>query len=239
MDALALHPDKDFHPPTAARRTLHRPHALPGRRAFAGAVLVTVAIVGLFAMFARAESSTGVPVIVAAHDLPAGTRLSSGDLRVITVRVPAETRSHVFRSTDELSGRVLTGRINAGEMIQRSSVIRGGEQPPFRELTVLVDSEQLQAVEEGDTVDVLVTTGTGVTARTDVAAGGARILRIARRSSSLGSEGRTGVTFAVGSFDDITRVVQAAHAGSLTLVRSTGFAAQPSTYDPARPDANR
>src|SRR4051794_888532 len=200
MDALAFQPDLESTPTAvsapAVRRTLRRPRALPGRRAFAGALLVTVAVVGLFASFMRAESSTGDPVIVAAHDLAAGTRLSPGDLRVITLRVPAGTRAHAFASPDELSGQVVTARIDGGEVVQRSSVIGAGEKPPFRELTVLVESEQLQAVEEGDTVDVLVTTGTGGAARTEVAAGGARILRVARRSSSLGSDGKTGVTFA-------------------------------------------
>jgi hypothetical protein len=32
-------------------------------------------------------------------------------------------------------------------------------------------------------------------------------------------------------------VVEASHAGTLTLVRANGFAGQPSTYDPARTSA--
>jgi Flp pilus assembly protein CpaB len=217
------------------RRPVLRTHrGLPARRAIAGGVLVAAAALGLFTAFLRADSAGRDQLVVAAHALPAGTRLSASDLRLVPMRVPSPQRAHAFRSVDGLVGRLVVGPIGDGELVQAASVVGRDEQPPFRQLTVLVDASQLQAVDESDTVDILVTTGTGEAARTEVAAGGARILRISRRGGGVGADGKAPVTFALGSFDEVTRVVEASKAGALTLVRATGFAAQPPTYDPSR-----
>jgi len=220
---------------SAVRRpTIHTRRGLPSRRAIVGGVLVAIAALGLFTAFLRAGASGRDQVVVAAHALPAGTRLRAADLRLVPMRLPAVQRSKGFGSVDALVGRLVIGPIGEGELVQGSSVIGRDEQPPFRELTVLVDASQLQAVDEGDTVDILVTVGTGDAARTDVAAGGARLTRVSRRSGGVGADGKTPVTFALGSFDEVTRVVEASRAGVLTLVRANGFAGQPATYDPGR-----
>src|SRR3954464_15049407 len=167
------------------RPVLPRRRPLPGRRAVAGGVLVALAALGLFTSFARAGAAGRQQVVVASHALPAGTRLRAADLSVVAVRLPAAQRAHGFVSVDSLVGRLVVGPVGEGGLIQAASVTQHDDQPPFRQLTVLVDASQLQAVDEGDTVDVLVTIGTGAEARTEVAAGGAQVLRLSRRSGGV------------------------------------------------------
>lgn len=202
-----------------------------------GALLVALAVVGLFTSFARAEAGGGDHVLVAAHDLAPGTRIGPDDVRLETIRLSTGLRAHVFLSRNAAVGHVVIARLAAGELVQRGALTDRSSDPTYRELTILVDGAQLQAVDEGDSVDVLVTTGTGSATRTDVAAGGARVLQIGRRTTGLGADGKVGVTFALSTFDDVSRVVQASHAGALTLVRSTGFTPQTSTYDTRSPEA--
>src|SRR4051794_26790253 len=64
------------------RRPVLRTHrAVPARRAIAGGVLVAAAALGLFTAFLRASSAGREQLVVASHAIPAGTRLSAGDVR--------------------------------------------------------------------------------------------------------------------------------------------------------------
>ena len=56
-------------------------------------------------------------------------------------------------------------------------------------------------------------------------------MRIGDARQGLATSNRPPVTFALPNFDDVDRMVEAAHAGPLTLVRANGFA--PSGFMPA------
>jgi len=198
----------------------------------AGGFLVALAAVGLFAAYAGAANQGRQRVAVARHDLAVGSRLKASDIELVAVQVPRASRTSLFTDPSRLDGRLVIGPVGKGELVQASSVLGRNRTPPFREVTLRVDAPQAQSIAEGDSVDVLVSTGTGQTARTEVVVGGVRVLRLADAARGLGSEGKQSVTFAVGSFDDARLLVAAAQAGSLTLVRSTGFAPQPGTFLP-------
>jgi pilus assembly protein CpaB len=144
---------------------LRRPRSplLLARRA-AAALLAALAL----ALALRPDSTpaggtqpTGVPVVVAAADLPAGTALAAGDLRV--VRLPPETvPDGVVAVPDVLVHRVLAGHVRRGEPFSDARLVGTG-------LTDLVPDGQVAApvrladlavaalVRAGDRVDVLAT----------------------------------------------------------------------------------
>ncbi|NEK85443.1 Flp pilus assembly protein CpaB [Blastococcus saxobsidens] len=115
-----------------------------------------------------------VPVVVAAADLPAGTRLGAGDLTVVAVP-PEAVPDGVVERTELLQHRVLAAGVRRGEPLTDARLVGAG-------LTTLLPEGQVAApvrladlavtalVRAGDRVDVLATAGgTGVAER--VAAG--------------------------------------------------------------------
>jgi Flp pilus assembly protein CpaB len=166
---------------------------------------------------------------VAKRDLAAGQRIDRSDLALIAIDLPATSARRAFRSISEVVGASTSAPLGKGELLQVGALVPAGKAPGFREVTIPVDGVQSQAVVAGDTVDVLVTTGNADSARTDVVVSGARVLRLGARGGSLGND-KPSVTFAVADFAAVTRMVQAAHAGSLTLVRANGFPAQAPTF---------
>jgi Flp pilus assembly protein CpaB len=156
-----------------------------------------------------------------------GQRLHSGDVRLVSMEVPDGQRAHLFDRVADLEGRLVIGPVAKGEVVQSGSLLPPDRTPPFRQLTIPVDAPQAKAVEAGDTVDVLVTTGSAETTRTDVVVGAARILRITAGSQSLAGDSRPSVTFALATFEDVDRLVEASHRGTLTLVLANGFTGQP------------
>lgn len=209
-----------------------RPHrALPGGRAVVGGFLVAVSAVGLFAAYAGANRRDSTPVALAARPIAAGDRIAPGDIRWVPMDLPAAIRRRTIHSAAGTNGRLFVGPVAEGELIQTGDLLPEGEAPGFRELTVEVEAAQLRVLQEGDTVDVLVSTGSGDGARTRIAASGVRVVRLpSGGSSSTGS--KPAVTLAMPTFDATYRLVAAAHAGTLTLVRSTGLPSQPTTYEP-------
>jgi Flp pilus assembly protein CpaB len=214
----------------------HR-RTLPGSRAVVGGFLVAAAAVGIFAAIAGAQHRGHAQYVVAAHDLAVGTRLKAGDLASVELDLPQSARNHAFVEAGRLEGSLVIGPVAKGELVQPASILASGKPPPYREVTVAVDAQQVSSVAQGDTVDVLVTTGANESSRTDVVLGGARVLRIGDRTDGIGGDSKPAVTFGLQTFDDVTRIVQASHVGSLTIVRANGFASQFVTFNPSQPSA--
>ena len=121
---------------------------------------------------------SAVPVVVAATDLPAGTRLAAGSLTVVALP-PEVVPDGVVERAELLEHRVLAAGVRRGEPLTDARLIGAG-------LTTLLPEGQVAApvrladlavtalVRAGDRVDVLATTGgTGVAERV---ATGARVL---------------------------------------------------------------
>jgi Flp pilus assembly protein CpaB len=104
-------------------------------------------------------------------------------------------------------------------------VADGGDGAVGREFSFPVDRERAMngRLQPGESVDVLVTYGTGDSARTLVVAPGVRLLDVTEAGkATLGSNGKVVVTLLL---TDAEQLLQAAHAsavGAVTLVRSTG-----------------
>jgi Flp pilus assembly protein CpaB len=117
-----------------------------------------------------------VPVVSAAADLAAGTRLTSGDLTV--VRLPTAPRGSVAEPVD-LAGRTLAGAVRAGEPVTDVRLVGSGLTSLLPAGTVAApvrpaDAAVSALARAGDRVDVLATTDGDPRAR--VVAGGALVL---------------------------------------------------------------
>jgi Flp pilus assembly protein CpaB len=214
--------DWDAPPP----RPIQRRRPLPGTRAVVGALLVALAAVGLFVASTSAAARGRVHVVVATRDLAVGDRIRAGDVGLQLVELPAATRRQTFASIAELDGTLVVGPLAKGEVVQRASVLSRDRTPPFREVSLQMDAAQAKAVSPGDAVDILLTTGAGETTRTDIVAASVRVLRVGSGGQGFGSDQKPSMTFAVSSLEEVTRLVQAVHVGTVTLVRANGFADQ-------------
>ena len=93
----------------------HRLNGWP-RRILAVCCLLLAGAAALGARHSGDPPRTGHPVLVAARDLPAGTRLSSADVRLRSW--PDELRpAGAFSSGTNVAGRSLAGAVRAGEAV--------------------------------------------------------------------------------------------------------------------------
>ncbi len=113
------------------------------------------------------KEEKGVKVILAAHDLPKGTKLAAGDLKAVTLPEQAIPASH-FTDPAAIQGRVLIAQVRENEPIIESklapvSVTTGGVSavvtPGKRAIAVPGDKVIGLAgfIQPGNRVDVLVT----------------------------------------------------------------------------------
>lgn len=170
---------------------------------------------------AAADVAT-VPVVVAAHDLPAGAELQRSDLRVVAVPSRLAPRG---RSPDaaRLTGRVLAAPVRAGEPLTDvrlvgaglTSLLAPGEvAAPVR----LADLAVTAVVRAGDRVDVLATPDGA--ARAEVVAERALVLaaptRTAGASVSTDAEASGLLLLAVDA-DTAARLAAAAAGATVTV----------------------
>lgn len=221
---------------------LDRRTPLPSGRAVIGALLVTVAAVGVFAAYRSASEGPRAPIVVAATDLPAGHRLEPGDVRVERAELPPTLAAQSFESSSTLDGGVTLTPLRSGELVQRSAVLSPGQPaPPARQFSFAVDRERAVngGLQRGEHVDVLATFGTGESAYTSVVARDVSIIDIegGTKSSGIGSSGKLTVTVELPNADDVLRLAHATQVAPITLVRTTrAGSSDPGTIDsyPAR-----
>jgi Flp pilus assembly protein CpaB len=150
-------------PEIAERRHAWRVNA----RMLAGIVCVMTAFCG-FLVFAVTSSPHTHGVVVAAHDLPAGSRLQLTDLAVAQAQL-AETQAQAFvpaEALDALQGQELIAPVAAQQIVARNLLTTGQHpmlEPGFVRMTVPVrpDTAVGGALRPGDVVTVLSTSDKG------------------------------------------------------------------------------
>lgn len=156
-------------PPTRRRLRAVR-HQLRRRRRLVAACLTGIAALAAIRAVAPPPPDT-VAVLVAARDLPSGTRLGDHDL--VRRDYPADLAPS--RAASEAVGRVLAAPIGRGEVLTDARVVGPGlaeAQPGDTVLPVrLPDAGMATLLRPGDVVDLLATdpgTGTATTVARDV-----------------------------------------------------------------------
>ncbi len=188
--------------------------------------LVAFAMVLAFAVASASHHAPRRQIVVARRPIDVGHRLERDDLRLEPAGLTDAVAGRLFDRVDEVAGTLTLVPIEADGVIARAAVVDdGGGEAVGREFSFPVDQERAMngRLQPGESVDVLVTYGSGDAARTFLVAAGVRLLDVtAAGKATLGSNGKVVVTVLL---TDAHQVLEAAHAsevGAVTLVRSTG-----------------
>ena len=156
------------------------------RRLFLASGALAVLAVGV--TLAAGPGSSGQGVLVAREALPAGLVIDDRVVteRLATLQLPSGTRLAGLLSAQDVRGRRTVGPIAAGEPITSAS-IGGADLPgpePLRKgeraITVPLRAAGASAAAliAGDVVDVVATSGEGLTGRAEVVVSGAEVLTV-------------------------------------------------------------
>lgn len=227
-------PEREEGPPA---RTIRRRPGLPGGRALVGALLMSLAAVGVFIAYSGANEAPRDALVVASRAIRVGEEITIEDVRIVRGELPGSTRAATFATTGDVLGRVALGPIAEGEILQASAVTADRPADGGNEVALTLPREQLAVgrLKAGERVDVFVT----YEERTTSVARGAEVVQIATASDgSLTSDREVSVVVAVSSGDVVAAIVHALRTGEVTVVRST-FAAPdegaPLVYEPGAP----
>jgi hypothetical protein len=138
-------------------RRLPRRATWPGARPILGGLLVAVA--ALIAFVASRPAETGMEVLVAARDLPAGAVLGLDDLALAELDVPAAVGDRLIADPDEVLGATLRADLAANEPLWRSAVADTIDDGPAFELALELGEAQAVGARLRPGDRVLIVTG--------------------------------------------------------------------------------
>ncbi len=211
---------------SARTRVLHRRHALPNGRAVLGAVLLTVAGVGTFAVASSHGDTDTTRYVVVTRAVAPGATLGAGDVTLRPLSLDVDTAAQAFTDTDALTGAVALGPLGPGQLLPRAGVALrsagGADLAPGHELTITLPASRLPVgLRRGENVAVLATYGSGTDARTVVTVQGARVLGVGEAGESLVERSTARLTLALPDAPVVLETAHAAQVAELTVVRST------------------
>ncbi len=195
-------------------------------------VLVGLSAVGLNLMLLSARS-TSQPVVVAASDLAAGSRLTVRDLEFSPIQASSSLLAGLIAEEQvaEIEGLVLTRAVEAGDLLTRADLRPAGAPSQLRAFAIPLPPERAVAgsLVPGDRVDVVVADDGAAS----YLAGGLEVLEVTGGEGGIGLSSFS-VTVAADA-ETILRMAAALDSGTVSLVRSTG-AAPPSIWELPPPD---
>jgi len=193
----------------------------------AGGLLVAASVVATFAVWSGADDEPSTRYVVAARDLPVGEVLDAGDLAVAPADLPGDLAGRAFGDVGPVLGQRTVAPLAEGELVQRSAIVVPEREGDGRQLSFAIDVADALAgtLEPGETVDLLVTYGTGADSVTEVVAGGATVAALPDRDDD--SSGQTVVLLSLPAGTDVLAVTNAIRQGALTIIRSVGSPLEP------------
>jgi hypothetical protein len=211
-------------PPT---RVIGRRTGLPSGRAVLGALLVSLAAVGVFALTQRADTVPTTAYAVFVRPLDPGDRITAADLELRPMTLDQSLRAHAFTDTATLVGAVaLVPSFSDGLVFGPHVMLRqsgAGEVPSsVHEFSFPVPRDRTPpALRRGETVAVLATYGSGGDAITVVAVERARVLAYETDGDAIGTRGGARITVALDDPQTVLATAHAAQVADLTVVRTT------------------
>ena len=227
-------PDLDLAQGGAARPASPAPPSPPATRLatprwrdvrlLMGLLLVLAAVV-LGSRLLGSQGAT-VPVWSAARDLAAGAPLAPGDVERVDVRLGTAAAEYVSASDPLPAGLTVTRSVAEGELLPAGAVEAGTPPVETRLVTVTVDRSRLPgSLESGDRVDVYVSVDKetpDLAPGTTLVVEGVAVAEVVADGGRLGPAGSTvGVVLEV-TPEQVRRLVAAAQAGTIALVRVPG-----------------
>jgi Flp pilus assembly protein CpaB len=136
--------------------------ALPGTRAVVGALLVTVAAVGTFALATGGDDGPSTRYAVATHDLAPGDVIGPEDVALVAIDLPPAQAGSAFTAVAGLEGSVMRGPLARDAILTRAGLERAADAPESRYREVSFAVPRARALDgdivPGDLVDVVSST---------------------------------------------------------------------------------
>lgn len=218
---------------------LGRPRSLPGGRAMAGGLLVAAAALLTFFLAGGEDDGPDTTYVVATRDLRPGTPVGPDDIDLRPMSLSDEVAAGAFSDTDDLAAAMVLAPVDAGELVQASTVIASdaagaADIPDARQLSFEVGRSRAVAgrLEPGERVDLLATYGTGSDSRTTVVVRDALVVDMdSDGGGNLDIADAVTVTLGLQSDLSVLRVTHALDSAAVTLVRSTARSDEPAGPD--------
>lgn len=209
--------------PSPTRRIAPR-RALPNGRAVVGALLVTTAAVGAYAVARAPQEPVGTAYVVLRHDIEAGERLTPDDVALESMLLSPTTASHALTSLAGLDDAIALTATRAGALLDARNLthlpaVDGVAFPDRHELTIPVTADRTpSSLRRGDRVTLLAVSSHDRVLRTAVE--DALVLSFEPTPSGIGSAGQSRLTLGLAEAHDVATVALLAHE-SLTVVLTT------------------
>ncbi len=210
----------------------------PGSRAALGGLIAALGAGGLAWQVTAARAEPASEYVVAVVDLAPGHVVTSDDVGLLAVDLPASVATRTFGdgSETDVLGTVVVNPVAAGELVARNDVRDGATGASRIEVTFEIDVPRALngRLRRGETIDVVATVGTGVAQVTSFVAQSASVVWIEEVGSGGLSTGTAAVTLALRSRAELQAVVAAIDTGEVTLARvPTGYETDAPHGDPA------
>ena len=220
-------------------RTIRQHRALPSSRAVVGALMITLAAVGAFALSRQGEGAPTTRYVVLTSAVAPGARLKASDVATRAMDLDAEVAAQTFGNIEQVVGAVALAPMNAGQLVQIADVApptkADGQVLVGHELTFPVERDRVpQNLRRGERVAVLATYGTGSEARTTTTAQQAVVLSFETDGDTIGTKRSARITVLLSDPSMIIETAHASQAADITIVRTTqADAALPSGFRPS------
>ena len=228
---------------TEPGRRVVRRRPLPGGRAVLGALLVTLAVVGVVAAHLSATAAPRDRYLVAAGELSAGTVFPDAaavrsSLRQVPVDLPPEVAARAVHVDEAgtLVGRRLVTALAPGDLLLVSGLADALDERGTSTFTfaLAADAAVGGTLTAGDHVDVVATTGTGTEATTAYVVRAAPLTEAVPTAGGLGGD-TVRLTVELARPTDVQALAHALATAQVVVVRSpdtTRVAPPPYRYDP-------
>lgn len=222
-------------------RTITARPSLPSGRAVVGALLVTMAVAGSFAILSASHSPPTVSYVVTTRDVDAGTRLQRGDLTTVAIDLPGDQQKMAFASIDQVDGAVALAPLGAGQLVAPTAVgPRGAASDGGATFSFSIDRDKALdgQLQRGERIDLVATYGSGTDAYTEVVLQGASVIDVLSASrSAVGANGTLTLVVRVPSERDVLRATHAIEVAKVSVVRPGSDVGSDSPTEPFRPAA--
>lgn len=138
---------------------VQRRRTLPGGRAVVGALLITLAVIGVFAAWLSATAAPTTTWVVMATAVAAGDEIVEDDVEAVPIDLPDDQAIRAFANPAEVIGSVALAPLADGDLVTRSVVRPPDEVPGTARFSFELPLARALAgqVDPGDRVDVMAT----------------------------------------------------------------------------------
>ena len=206
-------------PVTKSRR------ALPSGRAVLGALLITLAALGVLFASRLGDDATFQNVVVARIDISPGTVIDESDVATVRLRLD-EQADGVINDINDVLGNVALGPVAQLEFLQRSNVASGlPDSVPSGAAVVSLSVPPENAppsIAAGELVSVLATFEGGEVPVTELIADRVSVLSFGGGGAEDFSSNETVLRLGVSDGEIASAIVHASQTGTISIVGVTG-----------------